>query len=197
VEGLQAVTVFCGSRMGNRSAYADAARGLGVALAQAGLRLVYGGASVGLMGELADAVMSAGGSVVGVLPQSLMDRELAHPKLTELHVVDSLHTRKAMMEKLGGAFVAMPGGFGTLDELFEILTWAQLGLHTKPIGLLNTEGYFEPLIAMVERISTEGFIPHEHLGAMLVESDPALLVQRLQTHPPMRQVRKWVTRSQT
>ena len=139
---LKSVCVFCGSRTGARPEYLEGARALGTELARRGFTLVYGGTSVGLMGAMADAALAGGGKVIGVLPQVLSDREIAHQGLTELHLVDSMHTRKAMMAELAGAFIAMPGGFGTFEELFEITTWAQLGIHHKPIGLLNVADYY-------------------------------------------------------
>src|SRR5262245_12742237 len=142
---MRRVCVFCGSSAGNRPEYADAARHLGAALARRGLGLVYGGGHVGLMGVVADAVLRAGGEVIGVIPQALVERELAQAGLTRLEVVDTMHQRKARMADLADAFVALPGGFGTCDELFEILTWSQLGLHARPVGLLNVAGFFDPL----------------------------------------------------
>ena len=168
--------VFCGSAFGNRPAYAHAARALGAELAKREIGLVYGGASVGLMGAVADAALEAGGEVIGVIPRTLVDREVAHARLTAIHVVDSLAERKARMAELSDAFVAMPGGYGTLDELFEVLTWAQLGLTRKPIALWNVESYWSPLIAMLDRASQEGLlrqternrlIATEHMGDLL------------------------------
>ena len=161
-------------------AYAEAARAFGAALAGRGLGLVYGGGRVGLMGAVADAALAAGGSVVGVIPQELVDRELAHGGLTELHVVASLHERKALMAELSDGFVALPGGFGTLDELLEQLTWSQLGLHAKPIGLLDVEGYWRPLIALARHATDEGFVRESDLGAIAVAGDPEGLLDRLE-----------------
>src|SRR5262249_11009257 len=148
---MKRLCVFCGSSAGGAAAYADAARRFGPALAAHGLGLVYGGGHVGLMGVVADAVLGGGGEVIGVIPQALVDRELAHTGLTALRVVATMHQRKALMADLADGFVALPGGFGTADELFEILTWAQLGLHAKPVGLLDVNGFFTPLLAWVER----------------------------------------------
>ena len=166
---MRRICVFCGSRPGARPVYAQAARELGTVLARAGKGLVYGGAGVGLMREIADAALAAGGEVLGVIPRAMVDRELAHPGLTKLHVVDSMHQRKALMSDLSDGYVAMPGGLGTLDELFEILTWAQLGLHAKPVGLLDVEGYWAPLRALVTHTVTEGFTPD---GQVPIHSAP-------------------------
>jgi uncharacterized protein (TIGR00730 family) len=177
---LKSVCVFCGSRMGARPEYLVGARALGAELARRGLTLVYGGANVGLMGALADAALEQGGKVVGVLPQVLRDRELAHPRLTELHFVDSMHTRKAMMAARADAFIAMPGGIGTFEELFEITTWAQLGLHHKPIGLLNVADFYGPLLALMRRAVDEGFVPEARAQPFACEASPATLLEQLQ-----------------
>ena len=177
---MHRVCVFCGASSGRAPAYADAARAFGAALAGRGLGLVYGGGRVGLMGALADAALAAGGEVVGVIPQELVDRELAHGGLTELHVVGSLHERKALMAELADGFVALPGGFGTLDELLEQLTWSQLGLHAKPIGLLDVEGYWRPLIALARHATEEGFVRESDLGAIAIADDPEALLDRLE-----------------
>jgi len=176
---FSSVCVFCGSRPGTRPAFLEVARAFGAELAARGLTLVYGGASIGLMGALADAVLERGGRVVGVLPRGLERREIAHRGLSELHVVESMHARKAKMAELAGAFVAMPGGFGTFDELFEILTWAQLGLHAKPVGLLDVEGFWAPLQALAQRAADAGFVAQAQAQALLVESSPAVLLDRL------------------
>jgi hypothetical protein len=154
----RAICVFCGSRPGAHPAYQAQARALGRALAERGLPLVYGGAGVGLMALLADTVLAAGGQAIGVLPRALVDRELAHTNLTELHIVDTLHQRKALMSDLAGAFIALPGGIGTLDELFEILTWRALDLHQKPIGLLDSNHYWRPLLALLDHMVGEEFL---------------------------------------
>ena len=169
---MRAVCVFCGASSGRLAAYADAARTLGATLAGRGLGLVYGGGRVGLMGAVADGALAAGGEVTGVIPQELVDRELAHEGLTRLHVVESLHERKALMAELSDAFVALPGGFGTLDELLEQLTWSQLGLHAKPIGLLDVEGYWGPLIALAQHATAEGFVREADLAAIAVARTP-------------------------
>ncbi len=176
---LRRVTVFTGSRPGARPEYAAAAREFGDLLAARGVGLVYGGASVGLMGTIADAALARGGEVIGVIPRLLVEKELAHRALTELHQVESMHERKAKMAALSDAFVALPGGFGTLDELFEIATWAQLGIHEKPIGLLSTAGYYEPLRAAVDHAVKEGFALPEHAALFVIEEDPARLFDRL------------------
>ena len=189
---MQRVCVFCGASTGRRSAYAEAARGFGALLAERGLGLVYGGGRVGLMGALADGALAGGGEAIGVIPQGLVDRELAHPGLSELRVVQSLHERKAEMASLADAFVALPGGFGTLDELMEQLTWAQLGLHRKPVGLLDVEGYWAPLIAVARHATQEGFVRELDLEAIAVGDDGALLLDRLErtAEAPARRA-KW------
>jgi uncharacterized protein (TIGR00730 family) len=177
---VRRVCVFCGASSGRQPAYADAARALGAALAGRGLGLVYGGGRVGLMGAVADAALAAGGEVIGVIPQELVDRELAHGGVTELRVVGSLHERKALMAELSDAFVALPGGFGTLDELMEQLTWSQLGLHEKPVGLLDVEEYWRPLIALARHATEEGFVRESDLGAIAVGTDAEGLLGRLE-----------------
>jgi hypothetical protein len=187
---LHAVTVFCGSSAGTNPAFRDAAVALGRALAVSGRTLVYGGGHVGLMGLLADAALGAGGHVVGVIPEALMAREVGHRGLPDLRVVGSMHERKALMADLGDAFVALPGGFGTLDELFEAVTWAQLGFHRKPIGLLDVDGYFEPLLRFADRSVADGFVRAEHRSLLVVERDVTALLARLEAfdaHP----VPKW------
>jgi uncharacterized protein (TIGR00730 family) len=180
---LRHVCVFCGSAPGRRDLYAKAAQTLGQALVQRGLGLVYGGGHIGLMGILADAVMAAGGRAVGVIPRSLVDKELAHSGLTELHIVGTMHERKALMADLSDAFIALPGGFGTADELFEILTWAQLGVHAKPIGLLNVAGFFDPLLAWLDDTVREGFLRPPHRGVLQTCQDPGHLLEVLLDYP--------------
>ena len=177
---MRRVCVFCGASSGRLPAYAEAARAVGVALAGRGLGVVYGGGRVGLMGAVADAALAAGGDVVGVIPKELVDRELAHGGLTELHVVGSLHERKALMAELADGFVALPGGFGTLDELLEQLTWSQLGLHAKPIGLLDVAGYWRPLIALARHATEEAFVRESDLRAIAISDDPEALLDRLE-----------------
>ena len=176
---MNRVCVFCGASRGRLSAYADAAHDLGGELAARGIGLVYGGGRVGLMGAVADAALARGGKVIGVIPQALVDRELAHDGLTELHIVGSLHERKALMAELADAFVALPGGFGTLDELLEQLTWSQLGLHAKPIGLYDVEEYWRPLIALARHATDEGFVREADLAAIAVGGDAVGLLDRL------------------
>jgi uncharacterized protein (TIGR00730 family) len=190
---MRRLCVFCGSSAGGRPEYAAAARELGALLARHGLGLVYGGGHVGLMGVLADAVLAGGGEVIGVIPQALMDRELAHPGLTELRVVGTMHQRKALMADLADGFAALPGGYGTGDELFEILTWAQLGLHARPIGLLNTAGYFDALLAWLDHMVREQFLRPEHRRLLLAADNPAALLDLLRQPPPAEPVGKWIT----
>jgi hypothetical protein len=165
--------------MGNRPAYAAAARALGEAAAARGLRVVYGGASVGLMGALADAALAAGGEVEGVIPRRLVARELAHAGLTRLHVVDSMLERKELMASLADAFIALPGGIGTLDELFETMTWTQLGIHAKPSGLLDVDGYWQPLLALLDRQVAEGFLRRPWQELLCVARTPQALLDAL------------------
>lgn len=176
---MDRICVFCGSNAGSRPVYARAARELGLVLARERIGLVYGGGRVGLMGTIADAVLEAGGTAIGVIPEHLVARELAHPSLTELLVVPSMHERKARMAMLSKAFIALPGGYGTLDETCEALTWTQLGLQSKPCGILNVEGYFDPLIGFLDHAVREGFLAAENRAILLVETDPARLVARL------------------
>jgi hypothetical protein len=182
---LGRVAVYLGSRSGAKPAYAEAAVAFGTALAMRNANLVYGGAAVGLMGALADAHLRAGGHAIGVMPSSLVKKEIAHRGLHELVVVDGMHTRKAKMIELADAFVALPGGFGTLDELFEVLTWAQLGLHEKPVGLLNTEGFFDPLLAVVKAMIDERFVPEQHRNLLVVEKHPEPLLDALAAWTPI------------
>ena len=164
----KSICVFCGAKTGNNPLFKEAARELGVLIAQRGFRLVYGGGHVGLMGVVADACLQVGGEVVGVIPAALEQKELAHDRVTELRVVDSMHERKALMEKLSDVVVALPGGFGTLDELNEILTWKQLGFHSMPIYLLNIDGYYDQFLEFLKRCHSEGFITSEHLSYLQV-----------------------------
>jgi uncharacterized protein (TIGR00730 family) len=177
---VRRVCVFCGASSGRAPAYAEAARAFGAAVAGRGLGLVYGGGRVGLMGAVADGALAGGGEVVGVIPRALVERELAHGGLSELHVVGSLHERKALMAELADGFVALPGGFGTLDELMEQLTWSQLGLHAKPVGLLDVEGYWRPLIALARHATDEGFVRESDLASIAVGDEPTALLDRLE-----------------
>jgi len=174
-----AVCVYCGSRPGRQSAYADAARELGRLIGERGWRLVYGGGKVGLMGIVADAVLTAGGTAVGVIPDSLMRREVGHPGLTELHVVPTMHLRKQMMAERADLFIALPGGIGTLEELYEVWTWRQLGYHDQPVGLLNTAGYYDLLLAFMQRSVAEGFLAPQQLATLQVGGEPSELLARL------------------
>jgi uncharacterized protein (TIGR00730 family) len=176
---IEAVCVYCGSNPGGRPVFADMARQFGTALAEAGLTLVYGGGKAGLMGAVADAALSAGGRVIGVIPQLLMQREVGHHGLHALHVVDDMHQRKKMMADLSDAFVTLPGGAGTLEELFEMFTWAQLGYHAKPLALLNVEHYFDPLLEMLRHTVDEGFMRRAYLELLHVADTPAALLQQL------------------
>ncbi|HEY7124947.1 MAG TPA: TIGR00730 family Rossman fold protein [Ktedonobacterales bacterium] len=188
---MQRICVFCGSSAGTRTAYGEMARALGAELARRKLSLVYGGSSVGLMGVLADAALAAGGEVIGVLPRGLFRREVAHTGLTELREVESMHERKALMAQLSDAFIALPGGYGTLDELFEMVTWVQIGLHAKPIGLLDVEQFFAPLLAFLRHVAQEGFIPPQHLSLLRRAEAPAALLDELLDYRPQRLVEKW------
>lgn len=183
---MQTICVFCGARLGNDSAYADGARRFGTYLAASGRTLVYGGGHIGMMGLLADAVLAAGGRAIGVIPKNLVEKELAHRSLSELRIVGSMHERKALMTELADGFVALPGGIGTLEELFEIWTWGQLGLHTKPYGLLEVEGFFRPLLGFLDSLVREGFLHPNHREMLLVDDDPARLIQRMATHRPVQ-----------
>ena len=189
---MRRLCVFCGSAVGSGSAYAEAARRMGEAMAGRGLGLVFGGGHVGLMGVLADAVLQAGGEVIGVIPQALVDRELAHGGLTELHVVGTMHQRKARMADLADGFLALPGGFGTADELFEILTWSQLGLHAKPVGVLNVAGFFDLLLAWLDHAVAQGFLRSEHRSLLQVAENADALLDRILRFRPPAQTPKWI-----
>lgn len=181
---MRRICVFCGSSMGAKPAYAETARAMGTLIAQRGLGLVYGGGEVGLMGVIANAALAAGGEVIGVIPEALMRMEVGHPRLTELHVVATMHERKAMMAELSDGFIAMPGGIGTLEELFEIWTWGQLGIHPKPLGFLDVAGYYQTLHAFLDHMVTEGFVKDRHRAMTAVETDPATLLDRLAAYVP-------------
>jgi uncharacterized protein (TIGR00730 family) len=170
------VCVFCGSSRGNERAYVDAARATAEALHARGLGLVYGGGAVGLMGAVADRMLELGGDVTGVIPSFLVDRELAHPRVDDMRVVHSMHERKALMADLADAFVALPGGWGTLEEFVEVLTWAQLGLHEKPLGVVSTGGYFDPLVGFAHRALASGFVHEHHAGLLHVAETPDALL---------------------
>lgn len=182
---LRSVCVFCGSAVGDDVRFAEAARDFGGRVARGGLRLVYGGGSVGLMGVLADAALSAGGTVSGVIPRTLFEREVGHRGLSELHIVETMHERKALMAQQSDAFIALPGGVGTLEELFEVWTWALLGVHGKPCALLNVAGYFDPLLVFIDRMIQQGFLLAQYRELLLVDDDAARLLERLpQFRPP-------------
>jgi hypothetical protein len=176
---MRAICVFCGSKDGVRPEYGKAAAGLGRLLAERQIRLVYGGSNVGLMRVIADSCMAAGGEVIGVMPQMMVAKEIANRSTSQLHIVGSMHERKAMMADLADAFIAMPGGFGTFDELFEIVTWRQIGLHSKPIGLLNTCGFFEPLLRLAHHAVAEGFVRPTDGTLLVSEPTPEALLERL------------------
>jgi uncharacterized protein (TIGR00730 family) len=192
---VKGLCVFCGSSPGADVAYRAAAVDLGHRLAERGIELVYGGASVGLMGAVADAALEGGGHVIGVIPQSLVDREIAHPGLGDLRVVESMHERKAVMAELSDAFVALPGGTGTLEELFEVYTWNQLGLHAKPLGLFNVRGYYDALARFLDHAVQERFVTREHRAMLLVDEGLDDLLDGLDAWKPPVQP-KWIDRSQ-
>lgn len=187
---MRSICVFCGSSAGRNSNYKGAAVELGRLLAQKDLQLVYGGGNIGLMGEIAQSVIKSGGKAIGVIPRFLVEKELVYDKLTEIRVVESMHERKAIMADLADAFIAMPGGFGTLEETVEVLTWAQLGLHEKPIGLLNIDGYYSHLNKFFDHMIAEGFLMREYKDMLLVRDDPDGLLDSLSTFE-MPEIDKW------
>jgi uncharacterized protein (TIGR00730 family) len=187
------ICVFCGSRPGSRPEFVDAARRLGRLLAERGIGLVYGGASVGVMGALADAALDGGGEVIGVIPHTLVQRELAHDRLTELRVVDSMHERKALMAELSDAVIALPGGFGTFEELFETITWSQLGIHQKAIGILNVRGFYDGLLALADHAVAEGFVPRDHRALILAAAEPDALLDLVLGYEPPPAARRRLT----
>lgn len=191
---LKTVCVFCGSSDRIPASYLAAARQMGETLARHGLRLVYGAGSTGMMGALADGALSAGGEVIGIIPEIFNTPHLMHNGLTRLEIVPDMHTRKARMAQLADAFIALPGGLGTFEELFEMLTWLQIGLHTKPIGLLNTQAYFDPLVTLIEHASLQGFLYPEHRGLFVVRQQPAALIEALQTFHLPENLHRWVQR---
>ena len=193
---IRRVCVYAGSNPGSHPAYAAVAEEFARLLAERGIGLVYGGGAVGLMGVLADTVLGAGGEAIGVIPQALVDREIGHRGLSELRVVGSMHERKALMAELSDGFVAIPGGIGTLEELIEVYTWSQLGLHRKPMGVLDVRGYYEPLAAMLDHAVQEGFLRPAHRAALLFADDPAELLERFEGwRPPAAS--KWLERSES
>ncbi|MDW8328197.1 MAG: TIGR00730 family Rossman fold protein [Anaerolineales bacterium] len=192
---MKRICVFCGSSIGARPVYAEAARQLGALLARRGLGLVYGGGSVGLMGVLADAALANGGEVIGVIPEFLFKREIEHRGATEIRVVGTMHERKALMADLSDGFIALPGGYGTLDEFCEIISWAQLGLHRKPVGLLNVAGYYDSFLAFLDHTTAEGFVQPNYRALVLDDGDATRLLDRLHTYRPPPVV-KWLDREQ-
>jgi uncharacterized protein (TIGR00730 family) len=194
---MRRVCVYCGSSPGRDPAYREAAVALVRTLAARGLGVVYGGAHVGLMGVVADEALAAGAEVIGVIPQALVDREIAHTGLDDLRIVGSMHERKAQMAELADAFVALPGGLGTLEELFEVATWAQLGLHVKPCGLLNVLGYYDGLAGMLDHAVAERFLRPENRAIITVEADPGAMLDALAAWQPPARVDKWIDREET
>jgi uncharacterized protein (TIGR00730 family) len=192
MSGLRWVAVFCGANAGSRPLYGEMAAALGQELARRGCGLVYGGGSVGLMGALARSVRDSGGAVVGIIPGPLTAREVMGEQIGELRVVESMHERKAAMAALADGFVALPGGFGTLDELFEAITWGQLGIHGKPVGLFNIAGYFDPLLTFIDQAAAEGFIRPQHRQLVVVETTPAALLDRLAAYQPPPGLVRWL-----
>jgi len=191
VSEIRRLAVFCGSNPGARPEYVESARSLGRLLCEREIGIVYGGSSVGLMAALADAMRDDLGDVIGVIPRMLVEREVANKALADLRIVESMHERKAMMAELADGFIALPGGIGTLEEFFEIWTWAQLGMHEKPCGLLNVAGYFDPLLEFLDRAVAEKFVREVHRKMVIVESDPVVLLSRFEAYEPPRVV-KWI-----
>ena len=190
---IKTICVFCGSSKGKNNLYGLKAEGLGKFFLKNGYRLVYGGANVGLMGILADTILSGGGEVIGVMPKSLVEKEVAHNHLTQMHIVGDMQERKALMADLSDAFIALPGAYGTFDELFEMLTWNQLGIVTKPVGLLNIDGFFNPLIRMLDHAVDEKFLRPEHRIILQVEEDEEKLMEKLNAYQPIV-AQKWIER---
>jgi len=193
---MESICVFAGSSSGTRAAYASAAEELGRAIAGRGWRVVYGGGRVGLMGVLADAALGAGGEVIGVIPEALMRKEVGHQGLTDLRVVQTMHQRKALMSELSDGVVALPGGLGTLEELFEILTWAQLGIHAKPCGMLNADGYYDDLLRFLDQTVSKGFVRGEHRDMIIAASEASALLDLMAAYTP-RYTPKWMDRDET
>jgi hypothetical protein len=191
---MKRITVFCGSSFGNDPVYQSTATLLGQTLAKQNIELVYGGANVGLMGAIADGVLSCGGRVIGVLPHFLQSKELAHSKISELILVDNLHERKSRMSELSDGVIALPGGFGTIEEFFEMLTWAQLGLHKKPTAILNVNGFFDSLIAFVAKMVDNGFLKMEHQQMIIISDNIDELLEKMENYTPPK-IEKWITKS--
>ena len=191
---MKRICVFCGSSAGSQPEYRACAEELGAELTRRNIGLVYGGGNVGLMGAIADSVLKAGGEAIGVIPEHLMAREIGHNRLTKLHVVHSMHERKALMADLADAFIALPGGFGTLEEFFEVLTWSQLGLHVKPCGIVNVRGYYTPLLHMLDHAVRERFLKAENRALVLARDTPSELLQALEEWRPIH-VEKWLDRN--
>lgn len=188
---MKRIAVYCGSNKGVRPEYAAAAQALGTLLAREKIELVYGGGMVGLMGIVADAVLQAGGHVIGVIPEKLVIKEVVHEKLPDLRVVKDMHERKALMAQLSDGFIGLPGGYGTFEEVFEVLAWSQLGWHGKPIGLLDIGGFYSSLLSFLDHVRNEGFIRPQHRELVLVASEPAEILRRMQAYRPPTEV-KWV-----
>lgn len=193
---MKSICVFCGSNVGAHPAYVQGAKELGRLLAEKGITLVYGGGKVGLMGVIADATLEAGGQVIGVIPDFLLQKEVGHTGLTRMEVVETMHERKQKMADLSDGFIAMPGGMGTMEEMCEILTWAQLGLHQKPFGLLNAAGYYQPLIHFFDQMVKEQFLHQENRNMVLTDSNSAALLDQMEQYQPPN-VEKWLNRSKT
>ena len=193
---MNGITVFCGSSSGDKEVYLNTARSLGNALAENNIKLIYGGASVGLMGAVADGALEAGGTVIGVLPRFLEAKEIAHEGLSELILVDSMHERKTRMNELSEGVIALPGGFGTLEEFFEMLTWAQLGLHKKPMALLNVNHFYDTLLTFMGNMVDQGFLKHENLKMILAEENIQTLLEAMKTYSAPKTV-KWIDKKST
>jgi uncharacterized protein (TIGR00730 family) len=192
---MKRVCVFCGSNNGSRQSYVDAAQMIGRTLVRRGIELVYGGGRIGLMGAVADSVLSNGGKVIGVIPEALVTKEVAHEGLSEQIVVSSMHERKAMMADLSDAFIALPGGYGTLEEFCEVLTWAQLGLHQKPCGILNVDGYYDKLLSFFDHSVTEGFVHSVYRSLVIEETGPERLLALLSNYRPP-ELERWIEREE-
>ena len=193
---INSLCIYCGSSSGRLEAYGSAACALAEALVSRNIRLVYGGAGIGIMGKVADHVLKLGGQAIGVIPKALAHKEVAHKNLTELHVTQSMHERKMLMAELADGFIALPGGIGTLEELFEIWTWAQLGIHTKPCGLLNVEGYYDSLIGFLDHVLAEQFVKKEHHALLIVETHPDTLLDRYVNYQPPA-IQHWIGKGET